>query len=232
MKERLDILERKTEILQWISENKSKAFICKELQCKPETLNSYLKKMNIEYKGNQGSKGIEKKGNYKNTVEYLKGANVKSSILKQKLIRDGIKKNECEICNCLIWQNVELSLELHHIDGNHYNNDLQNLQILCPNCHSIQHKKIDKTNKCLDCGIIISDKAIRCKSCAVKAQSTIEMRVTRSELKNLIRTIPFTQIAKQFNITDNGVRKWCKHFSLPSTKKDINSYSNEEWDLI
>ena len=49
---RTDILERKEEILQWIDEHQPKAFICKQLQCKPETLNSYLKQMNIEYSGN------------------------------------------------------------------------------------------------------------------------------------------------------------------------------------
>ena len=30
-----------------------------------------------------------------------------------------------------------IMLELHHIDGNHNNNKLENLQMLCPNCHSI-----------------------------------------------------------------------------------------------
>lgn len=54
MLKRADILERKNDILKWIEENQSKAYMCRELKCKPETLNSYLKKMNIEYAGNQG----------------------------------------------------------------------------------------------------------------------------------------------------------------------------------
>ena len=49
---RTDILEKKEEIQKWISENKSKAFISKELGCKQETLNRYLELMNIEYIGN------------------------------------------------------------------------------------------------------------------------------------------------------------------------------------
>jgi hypothetical protein len=57
MLKRADILERKNDILKWIEENQSKAYMCRELKCKPETLNSYLKKMNIEYAGNQGLKG-------------------------------------------------------------------------------------------------------------------------------------------------------------------------------
>ncbi len=136
---RNDILERKEDILKWIEEHQSKAFICRELHCKPDTLNSYLSKMGIEYSGNQGGKGIRVDPKYKTAEEYVKGTCVKSYILRQKLIRDGIKENKCEICGITTWQGVKIPLELHHIDGNHFNNDFNNLQILCPNCHSIQN---------------------------------------------------------------------------------------------
>ena len=135
---RNDILERKKDILKWIDEHQSKAYICRQLQCKPETLNSYLKKMDIIYAGNQSGKGIKTDPKYKTAEEYIQGTYVKSHLLKQKLIRDGIKENKCELCGVSIWLNVDLPLELHHKDGNHYNNSLENLQILCPNCHSIQ----------------------------------------------------------------------------------------------
>ena len=135
---RKDILERKEDILRWIEEHQSKAFICRELHCKPDTLNSYLQKMGIEYTGNQGGKGIRVDPKYKTAEEYVKGTCVQSHVLRQKLIRDGIKENKCEICGITTWQGVKIPLELHHIDGNHFNNDFNNLQILCPNCHSIQ----------------------------------------------------------------------------------------------
>lgn len=135
---RTDILERKEEILTWIDENQSKAYMCKQLKCKPETLNSYLKKMNIDYAGNQGGRGIKTVSQYKTAEEYIQSTCVKSHILKLKLIRDGIKEEKCEICGISTWQGKDLPLELHHKDGDHYNNSMENLQILCPNCHSIQ----------------------------------------------------------------------------------------------
>lgn len=135
---RTDILERKEDILRWIEEHQSKAYMCRQLHCKPETLNSYLEKMNITYAGNMGLKGMKTDPKYKTAQEYVKSSCVKSHILKQKLIRDGIKQDKCEICGASIWQGVKLPLELHHIDGNHYNNEFSNLLILCPNCHSIQ----------------------------------------------------------------------------------------------
>lgn len=134
---RTDILERRADIEQWISENQSKAFICRELKCKQETLNSYLAKMGIEYKGNQSGKGFPD-NSYKTAQEYAQGTNVKSHTLLLKLIRDGIREDKCEICGLTYWQGIHLPLELHHKDCNHFNNNFENLQILCPNCHSIQ----------------------------------------------------------------------------------------------
>ena len=93
--------------------------------------------MGIEYKGNKGLKGFTST-KYKTAAEYIKNTCVHSHILKQKLIRDGIKQEKCEICGNSVWQGKKLPLELHHKDGNHFNNDFDNLMILCPNCHSIQ----------------------------------------------------------------------------------------------
>lgn len=57
--------------------------------------------------------------------------------LKQKLFDHGLKERKCERCNSTTWQGVPIPLELHHIDGNRLNNNLPNLQILCPNCHAL-----------------------------------------------------------------------------------------------
>jgi len=57
---RTDILESKEIILKFISDNKPKAEICRYFKCKPETLDSYLKKLNIDYKGNQSRKNAKK----------------------------------------------------------------------------------------------------------------------------------------------------------------------------
>ena len=56
--------------------------------------------------------------------------------MKLKLIEDGIKEHKCENCGITKWFGEPCPLELHHIDGNRFNNNFINLQILCPNCHS------------------------------------------------------------------------------------------------
>ena len=130
MQQRLDILERKEDILKWIQQGKSKNYICEQLLCKSETLNFYLQKLGIEYKGITSQKGIKKNTNYKTAQEYIQSSYVKSHRLLEKLIRDGIKQDKCEICGVTYWQGIHLPLELHHKDCNHFNNSLDNLMIL------------------------------------------------------------------------------------------------------
>ena len=57
--------------------------------------------------------------------------------LKSRLIKEGIKEVKCECCGNKEWQGKPIPLELHHIDGNHSNLKLENLQLLCPNCHAL-----------------------------------------------------------------------------------------------
>jgi DNA-binding CsgD family transcriptional regulator len=56
--------------------------------------------------------------------------------LKRRLLREGLKAARCEACGITAWQGRPLSLALHHINGDGRDNRLENLQLLCPNCHS------------------------------------------------------------------------------------------------
>lgn len=134
---RTDILERKDEILQWISENQSKAFICRELNCKQDTLNRYLDKMGIVYTGNMSGKGFTKKHDCMTLQEYLeKSTDIQSNKVRKKLLTEGYKEHKCENCGLTQWLGQPIPLELHHKDGNHNNNTLENYILLCPNCHA------------------------------------------------------------------------------------------------
>jgi hypothetical protein len=56
--------------------------------------------------------------------------------VKLRLIGEGIKQNRCEVCGSTEWRGRPLSMALHHINGDGRDNRLENLQLLCPNCHS------------------------------------------------------------------------------------------------
>ena len=136
---RKDILNKKETILLWIKENKSKAFISKQLGCKQETLNRYLDKFGVQYNGNQSGIGTKKSKDktYKTLEEYLKySKNPQTNKIRTRLIEEGIKEPFCECCGRWYWRGKEIPLEVHHIDGNRFNNKISNFQLLCPNCHA------------------------------------------------------------------------------------------------
>lgn len=157
--------------------------------------------------------------------------------------------NKCERCG---WGEKNpftnlVPLEIHHKDSDYKNSYEDNLEVLCPNCHSLtenycsrgngraDRKKYYMTNVCVDCGKPIANTSIRCSECNNKykvATHLTQLPITKEELKHLIREKPFTEVGKMFNISDNGIRRWCKNFNLPTTKKEIKNYSDEEWLLL
>lgn len=56
--------------------------------------------------------------------------------LKARLINAGLKENRCETCGITEWRGKPLSMELHHVNGDGSDNRLENLQLLCGNCHA------------------------------------------------------------------------------------------------
>lgn len=134
---REDILEREEEIRQWVSERKSKAQIAKELKCNPKTVNSILEKLGLKYEGNQSGKGASKPKHEMTLLEYLRESkDIQSNKIRLKLLKEGYKEYRCECCGLTEWLGEPIPLELHHIDGNRFNNEISNFQLLCPNCHA------------------------------------------------------------------------------------------------
>lgn len=69
--------------------------------------------------------------------EYLvvNGPHIISSRLSKRLRKANLKPNYCEKCQLSSWNSLPIPLELHHINGNSDDNRIENLLILCRNCH-------------------------------------------------------------------------------------------------
>jgi 5-methylcytosine-specific restriction endonuclease McrA len=64
------------------------------------------------------------------------GRKTNRSHLKVRLLAAGLKENRCEQCGITEWRGMPLTMHLHHKDGDGTNNQLENLELICANCHS------------------------------------------------------------------------------------------------
>ena len=118
---------------------KSMACASQELNLHFNTFKRYALKFNC-YRTNQAGRGYHKKPNKRKIPieKILNGETPQYQTfkLKLRLLEDGIKEYKCECCGLSEWNGKPIPLELHHIDGNRTNHKLDNLQLLCLNCHA------------------------------------------------------------------------------------------------
>lgn len=146
---------------------------------------------------------------------------------KKRLISEGLFKDECSNCKIKEWDNKPLTLQVDHIDGNTFNNQIENLRMLCPNCHSqtstfagrniklknSSSKKQTPTHQCKDCQSVVCLRAERCERCSHKHQRKVE-RPSKEKLHELVWSMPTTKVAETFGVSSKAIEKWCKSFDI------------------
>lgn len=182
------------------------------------TLKKILGSNKIDYSHFTGRARHYKPARTYNIDDYLTNkTKVSGHLLKRALFKVGYKSNRCEICGIDSWNNKPLNCQLHHINGNHLDNRLENLQILCPNCHSQTDNYCGSANLpsnkkikyCPDCGREILYTSTRCTVCASKHRRRIERPSIETLLKEK-ETMSFCEIGRKYGVSDNTIRKWIK----------------------
>ena len=105
-----------------------------------ETIKRRISKLNINTSHFHGQAHLKGKTHdyTKKPIEFYltENSHHQSYKLKYRLISEGIKEHKCECCGITEWMGRQTPIELDHINGNHYDNRLPNLRLLCPNCHA------------------------------------------------------------------------------------------------
>lgn len=145
------------------------------------------------------------------------------SNLKNKMIKHGLLVEQC--CECKLgpeWNKKPLILQLDHVNGVHNDNRIENLRLLCPNCHSQTETFCGKIAKirlprCKYCDNFVKDKRSKtCRNCFLSQDYRTISWPKNEELVSLLNSFTFAEVAKLLNVNETTIRKRVK-------KKQLNS---------
>lgn len=151
-----DIDKTDLEFIDIVKSSYSIAEICRKLNIKPyggnyRVIKNKIKKLNIDIThmtGRAWNSGVRKMSPKKSLNDILvKDSHYKSYKLAKRLIKEGLKEHKCEYCGLKEWLGNIIKLELHHINGDPYDNRYENLKLLCPNCHAYTDNYRGKNKK-------------------------------------------------------------------------------------
>lgn len=160
-----------------------------------------------------------------------------SNNLRKRLIKEGIFEKKCYNCGLTDWLGARLAFELEHKNGANNDNRIENLTILCPNCHSqtptycgrnihnskqlesnnrlkpklkIIKPKLILKNNCKICNVKIIKGAVKCKNCFNDFREPKIIWPSKEELELMLTESNFSAVGKKLGVSDNAVRKHLK----------------------
>lgn len=135
----------KEEFIKIVKQSKSYAEVIEGLNGSKsgtayKTLKKYISKygLNIEhFDPYANKKDTSKRAPLNEVLTKNSKWKIHNQVMKKRLIEAGTKEDKCEMCNqSNNHNNLPLVLQLDHINGDNRDNRLENLRIVCPNCHT------------------------------------------------------------------------------------------------
>lgn len=203
-------------------------------------LRRFIKQNNIPMPMYQGQRIAcmlsQKSRRYISESDFCENSKAHTGNIKKFLIRNG-KQLICEQCG---WckkrpSDGKIPVHLHHKNGDSSDNRIENLEFLCPCCHSLTENYAGKNNKskrraetheercffyytapkniCEVCGKLGYGE----KYCSTACAHIVIRKVkwpTKEELTKEIETLSWTAIGRKYGVSDNAVRKWARNYDI------------------
>jgi predicted RNA-binding Zn-ribbon protein involved in translation (DUF1610 family) len=137
---------------------------------------------------------------------------------RRALIESG-REYKCETCGLRQWRKKRITLEVEHKDGDFQNDSPDNLEFICPNCHSqtetfgrrLNGEKHHREEPWIRKIKKESDPYWRTKNRISKRKV---QRPNPAELLSLMQSMSMVKIGDKFGVSDNAVRKWAKRYGM------------------
>lgn len=225
--------EREKYYIKLINESESLIDVCRKAGIVPttgnyDTLKKVIKENNVDISHFKRLGGTTSNVVKKDTIEYLvEGSKISSFKLKNKLLKEGYKEHRCEKCKNTEWYGKPIPLELHHINGDNTDNRLENLQMLCPNCHALTENYGGKNQK--------SNIMKRyCKTCGKELHSgqkvycSTECRYKKYDYKMLEKCTSIKDAATKAKLSVRTIKKIIEKENINLNKNDRIKKENDK----
>lgn len=170
------------------------------------------------------------------------GPMINSDKLKKKLLKAGVLVPECYQATCFVkdqWLGQPLSLHLDHVDGDSRNNELSNLRLLCPNCHTqtptyagrnAQKQTQSYVLQCSFCHQAFCHRnksKSRCEDCVGKRHST--PKIEWPDLSTLVKELKlkgYEAYGKELGIASSAIRNHLRRRGLNPQDFNTRAYKS------
>ena len=161
----------------------------------------------------------------------VRGGTARSSKLKERLYREGLKERRCELCGQdEQWRGRRMSLILDHENGDSTDNRLENLRVVCPNCNATLDTHCGRNPRlhgrlCTRCGETYSashrGQRFCSRTCAQRhlraGRPNLSTRkvVERPPYGHLVAEVDalgWEETGRRYGVSRNAVRKWVRTY--------------------
>lgn len=191
------------------------------------TLRKKLGSLGIDYDAfvRRGrAKRTQSNGRRRPVRELLKPGQLLYSRIRARLFEEGILVERCSGCGIgPEWNGQPLVLQIDHVNGDAYDSRLENLRVLCPNCHSQTptwgaRRSKAPPKKCPSCGTTIYRRSAKCRSCAgsdpevIRKREAGQRRATKikwpagKKLAQLVKESNYEAVGRKLGVSGNAVR--------------------------
>lgn len=156
-------------------------------------------------------------------TEILKdGIFLQTSNLKSRLLNNEYFTYECSVCKISEWNGKSISLQLDHINGKRRDNRLENLRLLCPNCHSQTDTfcgKNQKGTKRKKEGEYIRYLCIKCEKPLLRYQNKLKMCTScrKTEYSGKLSQNQLAEFYIDYNSGNFTTNEICSKYQISET---------------
>lgn len=130
--------------------------------------------------------------------------------LKEKLLKYHKLQDQCYTCGLHNrWNKRHLTLHLMHLNGNSFDNRLENLLIQCPNCRSQLSRSSTNViilETCELCDIAVPSGETKCEYCNRMSPK----RPSKHTLEKELNILDFEGVQRRYNVTKETLEHWLR----------------------